>query len=172
MNAYLKAHPGPFRIEPRFTFRQIFLNPAKHGGNLAQDAAKLLAQLNQAGDKVDLANLGDPFLLDDNFTAVAASDVAKQFGEKFASALRNDARPFGRGPVESGYGAHLVFVSERTEGGAPALANVRAAVRREWENARRLEANEKFYQDLLKHYTVTIEAMAPVAEPRKLVEAK
>ncbi len=53
---------------------------------------------------------------------------------------------------------HLVFVSERTEGRVPALADVRDAVRREWDDARRLEANEKFYQELLKHYTVTIES--------------
>ena len=39
----------------------------------------------------------------------------------------------------------------------PALAEVRDAVRREWDEARRLEANEKFYQELLKRYTVTIE---------------
>ena len=56
---------------------------------------------------------------------------------------------------------HLVFVSERVEGRVPALAEVRDAVRREWDEARRLEANEKFYQELLKHYTVTIEKPEP-----------
>ena len=59
---------------------------------------------------------------------------------------------------------HLVLVSERTEGRLPALADVRDAVRREWDNARRLEANEKFYQELLKRYTVTIERPEPVDE--------
>ncbi len=39
----------------------------------------------------------------------------------------------------------------------PGLEDVRAAVRREWINARRLEANEKFYRTLLQRYTVTIE---------------
>ena len=34
---------------------------------------------------------------------------------------------------------------------------MRAAVRREWTNARRMEANEKFYQTLLQRYIVTIE---------------
>jgi hypothetical protein len=63
-----------------------------------------------------------------------------------------------QGPVESGYGAHLVFVSESTEGRIPALAEVGDDVRREWANAGRLELNEKFYQELLKHYTVTIES--------------
>ena len=47
------------------------------------------------------------------------------------------------------------------EGRVPALAEVRDAVRREWEDANRLEAKDKFYRDLLKRYTVTIEKPEP-----------
>ena len=61
---------------------------------------------------------------------------------------------------------HLVLVSERTEGRLPALAEVRDAVRREWANTRRLESNEKFYQELLKHYAVTIERPETPREKR------
>ena len=48
----------------------------------------------------------------------------------------------------------------------PALAEVRDAVRREWGNTRRLEANAKFYQELLKRYTVTVERPDPAGEKR------
>ena len=27
LNAYLQAHPETFRVEPRFTFRQVYLDP-------------------------------------------------------------------------------------------------------------------------------------------------
>ena len=37
-------------------------------------------------------------------------------------------------------------------------------MRREWANARRLEANETFYQELLKRYVVTIERPEPMEE--------
>ena len=157
LNAYLKAHPDSFRTEQRFTFSQVYLNPEKHSENLARDAAQLLAQLRQAGDKADVSALGDSLMLEHTFTEVPGSEVVKQFGEKFAAKLGELTPGQWQGPVESGYGVHLVFVSERTEGRAPALAEVRDAVRREWANARRLEANEKFYQELLKRYTVTIE---------------
>jgi deoxyribodipyrimidine photolyase-like uncharacterized protein len=39
---------------------------------------------------------------------------------------------------------------------------VRDAVRREWANVKRLETNEKFYQELLRRYAVTIERPQPV----------
>ena len=63
-----------------------------------------------------------------------------------------------RGPVDSGFGVHLVWVVKRTEGRVPELAEVRDDVRREWANAQRLELNEKFYQELYKRYSVTIES--------------
>jgi len=103
---------------------------------------------------------------------VPGSEVAKQFGEEFAAKLGERATGRWEGPIESGYGVHLVFVSERTEGRVPALEEVRDAVRREWANAQRLEANEKFYQGLLKRYTVTIERPQPAQGEKKLVAVK
>ncbi len=172
LSAYLKAHPDPFRVQRQFTFSQVYLNPEKHGENLARDTEQLLAQLKQAGGKADVSALGDSFLLEHRFEAAPTSEVAKQFGEKFAAKLGELSPGQWRGPIESGYGAHLVFVSERTEGRVPALAEVRDAVRREWANARRLEGNEKFYQELLKRYLVTIERPQAAAEQNKLADVR
>jgi hypothetical protein len=172
LNAYLKAHPDSFRVEQRFTFQQVYLNPQKHGDRLPQDVAQLLAQLNQAGNRTDVAELGDSFLLEHDFTAVPVGEITKQFGEGFAAKLSGLQPGQWQGPVESGYGVHLVKISERTEGRQPELADVREAVRREWDNARRLDGNEKFYQELLKRYTVTIEGLEPAKGPKNLAEAK
>lgn len=170
LSLYLQTHPDSFRVEPRFTFRQLYLNPEKHGEHLAPDAAQILAQLNQAGGTADPSALGDSFLLEQEFAGVSASEVAKQFGDTFATQLGTLAPHQWQGPVESGYGLHLVLVRERTEGRLPALAEVRDGVRREWENARRLEANETFYQALLRRYTVSIEGPDPTAELKRLAQ--
>jgi hypothetical protein len=155
--AYLKTHADVFHVDRKFTFSQVYLDPSKHGERLAQDANELLIQLRQEGRDVDLSSLGDAFLLEHRFEAAPTSEIAKQFGDKFVAKLADV--PIGQwlGPVESGYGIHLVFMEKRTEGRLPELAEVSDAVRREWTNARRLESNEKFFQNLLKHYTVTVE---------------
>jgi hypothetical protein len=172
LRAYLKAYPEAFRVERRFTFRQVYLNPKRRRESLAHDAAQLLVQLHRTGDKADTLSLGDSFLLEHDFDAVPASEVAKQFGEKFAAQL-NELQPGQwQGPVESGYGVHLVFISERTIGRLPALEEIRDAVRRKWANARRLEANEQFYQGLLKHYTVTVERPQPAGVERRVTEVQ
>jgi len=40
----------------------------------------------------------------------------------------------------------------------PALADIRDQVRREWFNARRNEATDKFYEVLLRGYSIKIES--------------
>ena len=86
-----------FRVEQQFTFRQVYLNPEKHGKNLARDAAQLLAQLNQDGGKADISALGDAIMLDHQYDALPAGEVAKLFGDKFATSLgRTSARPMAR----------------------------------------------------------------------------
>jgi hypothetical protein len=172
LNTYLQTHADMFRLEPRFSFNQVYLNPEKHGNNLDRDSAQLLIQLNQSDNETDLASLGDPLMLQQQYDEMPASEVAKLFGEQFAAKLGELVPGQWQGPVKSGYGVHLVLVSERSEGRLPALAEVRDSVRREWDNARRLEANEKFYQELLKRYTVTIEGLELTAEQNKLTAGK
>ena len=168
LNAYLAAHPDAFRVEPRFSFSQVYLNPDLHGENLGRDTQRLLGQLNQGGDEIDPETLGDSTLLAYQFTNESASAVASQFGKAFAAGLAELTPGQWQGPVESGYGVHLVLLRERTGARLPELAEIRDQVRRDWENAQRLEANEKFYQELLKQYTVTIEGLGPDGERAKL----
>ncbi len=172
LQAYLTAHPETFRVERRFTFSHVYLNPERRRDSLARDATQLLARLKQAGAGADLAALGDPFLLDHEFNRMAASDVVHQFGERFATKLGELPLGEWQGPLESGYGAHLVLVNERTEGRLPALGEVRDSVRREWQNVQRLEANEKFFQGLLDRYTVVVEQERPVHAEGKIAAVK
>jgi len=163
LSAYLQSHPDSFRVDQQFTFRHVFLNPDKHGKNMASDAAQLLAQLNQDDGKIDISKLSDPIMLDNDYHALPASEAGRIFGDKFAASLARLLLGKWQGPLESAYGMHLVFVSEHVGGRLPALAEVHDAVRREWDEAHRAEANDKFYAELLKHYTVTIERPAPEA---------
>jgi hypothetical protein len=172
LNAYLQTHPESFRVEPRFTFSQVYLNPAVHRDHLARDIARLLARLKDGGDKVEGSALGDSTLLAHTFHAVPAGEITKQFGEEFAATLGRLPLGEWQGPIESGYGVHLVLVGKRTEGHLSELADVRDAVRREWANARRLDGNALFYRELLARYTVKFEGLEPVEEQKKLAEAK
>jgi parvulin-like peptidyl-prolyl cis-trans isomerase-like protein len=160
LRAYLTAHQDAFRVEPRFTFRQVFLDPQRRGDKLYRDAGRLLTKLRQGGTNVD--TVGDASLLDQSYEALPASVVAAQFGDQFAAALSELPSGEWRGPVSSTYGTHLVLIDNRTDSRLPALQEVRELVRRDWANTQRAEATEKYYQALLRRYTVTVEPAQPV----------
>ncbi len=88
---------------------------------------------------------------------VLGTEVVKLFGQQFGARLLEFELGRWKGPVESGYGVHLVLLRERTEGRLSELAEVREAVRREWLAARRREANAAFLRRLREKYTVIVE---------------
>lgn len=157
LQKYLEGHPDNYRTERRFTFTQVFLDPQKHGGNLAHDTNQMLAELRLGGNNPDVWKMGDSRLLEPTYEAITASEISKQFGEAFSTKLVD--LPIGEwsGPVESAYGIHLVLLADRKDESLPPLGEVREAVKRDWLNSQRSETNEKLYQALLQRYTVTVE---------------
>lgn len=157
LRAYLEEHRDAYRTDARVSFVHVFLSAERRGDTAVRDAARLAAELRASGRMIDPATLGDPTMLERQFEDVPTRDVAAQFGDAFAARL--EQLPVGewQGPIESAYGVHVVRVTARTDGRAPGLDEVRDALRRDWFNARRIEANEQYYQSLLQRYTVTIE---------------
>lgn len=172
LDAYFRAHADAFRVEPEFTFLQVCFDPARHAGRLDRDVAEALAKLKRLGEAADPSEVGDSSLLEHRFESVPMAEVARQFGDGFAAALDKLTPGQWQGPVESGYGTHLVLVLGRTEARAPELAEVREAVKREWENDRRQDGNRKFYEEMLKRYTVTIEGVDAAGDGDGPVAAK
>ncbi|MDP3689907.1 peptidylprolyl isomerase, partial [Bradyrhizobium sp.] len=157
LQAYLDSHRELFAVEPRYSFRHIYLDPRRHPATIVAEAERMLAELNSPGANLDAAGLGDPTTLPSDFDSASASDIKNSLGNQFAKALAGIAPGPWNGPVLSGYGVHLVQVRQRSEPRAPELADVREAVKREWQLTRRAEAVEKSYRNLLQRYTVTIE---------------
>jgi hypothetical protein len=155
LQAWLDAHPDAYRVEPKYTLRQIYFNPSRRAERLETDAAAALAALRRG-----TAVAGDSTLLPDTLDAAPETEVVRTFGGEFAQSLA--AQPVGgwRGPLRSGYGVHLVELQARDAGRVPALAEVRSAVERDRLAARTKDANEAFYQKLRARYTVRVEEMA------------
>ena len=57
----------------------------------------------------------------------------------------------------SGYGVHLVYVSNVTEPPPPVFAEVQERVTQDWKTDKGEELNEKFYANLRERYTIVIE---------------
>ncbi|MBB4509628.1 peptidylprolyl isomerase [Rhizobium leguminosarum] len=159
LDAYLKANAATFEIDPMLAFQQIVLNPQRHGEAIEQKAAAILEVL-LSQPAADPTSLGDASLLPPELPLTSKTSIGQSFGADFAEELDKISAGQWTGPVKSGFGLHLIRVSERVPGRVPALEVVRDAVAREWTNAKRKELEDQRFTELLKRYVVSIESPA------------
>ena len=142
----------------RSTFDHVYFNPDKRGADISGDAAETLELLKNEAAVTDPLSLGDRFLYQYNFENQSKQQIARVFGREFAENLDNLEVGQWSGPVESGYGLHLVFLSDRAEPQAPTLEAVRDKVRWDLLALRQKELDTAFYEDLLQRYEIEIES--------------
>lgn len=160
LTAFMQEHKDNFHIEPRISFRQIYLNPDKRH-DMVGDAEKILIKL-RAG--IDAVALGDRIMVGYKFDLASESEVERIFGESFSRQILKLEPSGWVGPFFSGLGGHLVMVSERRDGRMPELAEVRAIVERDWIVQRRKELEDDCFRRFLERYEVVIEPSTAVSD--------
>ena len=157
---WLDAHSDAYRIEPTYSLRQVFFDPARRGDKL--DAAITAAQLDlQSGKAIE----GDPTLLPPAMTAARATEVIQVFGTELVEQLKTLPVGGWQGPLRSDFGLHLVELTKRDSVGRPALADVRAQVERDLLHSRSEDAKAAVYKKLRSNYSVRIDAIGTKSSP-------
>jgi len=162
LKLWLDEHPDDYRIAARYSLRQVYFDPSRHGEALP--AAVTGAQESLA--RGDIADVGDATLLPARLDDVDEDGISRIFGAEFAAAIGGLPTAQWAGPVTSGYGLHLVYVESREPARMPTLDEARAAVERDLMRARTEAANAAFYDALREKYAVTYtnEALGLVPE--------
>ncbi len=164
LQEFLNQHQDMFRIADRVTFSHVYLDPQRRGDALKDDIVELLDKLRKSEEPIDPTGVGDRFLLSHHYDDLSAAESAKLFGPDFFAQLEDIAPNQWGGPIESGYGVHLVRLHDRSVGRDLTLDAVREDVLREWHAARRAESKEQFYQGLRERYEVVIQMPVAGAE--------
>lgn len=158
LQTYFNEHQSIYQEPARFTFTQVFIDPDKRGDATLADAEKIKATLIPQGDAIENAGaLGDGLMLQSYYPENDKAAIQSQFGSGFADSVTELSPGQWHGPVLSGYGVHLVYVHSIIEPPAPVFTELRERVTRDWETARGIELNQKFYANLRDQYTIIIE---------------
>jgi hypothetical protein len=175
LKAWFEKNTDKFALPSRYSFRHIYFSPDKRGTNAHDDAAKALARIaGQSEDSPQIGSVADRFMFQDYYGDSAPSAIAKEFGPQFAVALEKVKPGSWQGPIESGYGWHLVFVSSVIPGRIPAFEEIESEVKTAWLGEQKAVAREKAYKSLRSKYTVLLPvppdkqtASAPAARPKR-----
>lgn len=151
-----------FEIPARVTFTHIYFSTDKRSDRARNDAKEALEAIEGGADP---AGIGDRFMLQNHYAARSKDDIAGMFGAAFAEVLFEIRSEGWQGPVQSGYGLHLVRVEQRIEALKPAWEKVRADVSSAWSDENRRTANDKLYEKLRAEYDIDIAVDLP--EPLK-----
>jgi len=158
LHAWLDTHADTYRTDPEIGFRQVYFSLDRRGAAAIADARAVRARLERAGPNAAIDQLGDgAMLLPQELPLAPRSEVARFFGEPFADSVVRLKPGRWAGPVESGYGVHLVLVRERREGRLPGLDEIRSAVERDFMAAQRTAQIERMYERLLERYRVDVQ---------------
>ena len=110
----------------------------------------LLGQLRR--NQVPARGAGDPLPLPSSFARVTPRELEATFGPEFVENLAGVTRGQWEGPVESGYGLHLVKVTRREDSRIPEWTEVRERIVTDMRFEGRKAAEDQFYAEILPRY--------------------
>jgi hypothetical protein len=167
LKAWFDQHKDKFALPSRYSFRHLYFSPDKRGKSAQDDAAKTLGKISGQPEDSKLAPpLGDQFMFQDYYGDRTPEAIAKEFGPQFAIALEKLKPGSWQGPVESGYGWHLVFVDTVIPGRIPAFEEMEPEVKTAWLAQQKSEAWQKSYKEMRAKYTVLLPAPSEKEAPK------
>lgn len=155
LRGWFKDNAQRFLLPARVSFRHLYFSPDRRGEHSREAATRALELLaGRSGDWKDAESLGDPFMDRDYYGDRSADDMGKLFGLNFAQAVAGLKPGAWQGPVESGYGWHLVFVDASIPARVPAFEEIEPDIKAEWIEDQRAAAKRNAYETMRARYQV------------------
>ena len=170
LRRFYDANAERFQTEARVSFTQLFFNPEKRQ-HAEFDARAALMSISATGAS-GAAAMGDAILLENEFHEVDEQTVSNAFGADFARAIFLLKPGSWAGPVKSGYGVHLVRVTDLRPSTLRPFEHVRPKILEEWRHQQETEAKAAYLGKLREKYGVVIEDNVNRLLAQQPVEAK
>jgi hypothetical protein len=130
LRSWFERHPERWRTPELFDFTHVFF-----AGERSQARARAAEALSEIERGADAATLGDRFSGGRRYRRRKLDDLARSFGDGFASELA--AQAVGSWAIRgSRFGVHVVRIDARAPARAPDFASARADVEKDWKEAR------------------------------------
>ena len=157
LKAWYAKNTDKFAMPKRISFRHLYFSPDRRGKNARDDAAKVLTQLTGQPQAVKLPQSStDPFMFQEYYRDRAPDFLGKEFGPQFSLSVEKLPEGSWQGPIESGFGWHLVFVDTVFPGRVPEFEEIETDVKTAWLGEQKTLAWDKAYKEMRAKYTVML----------------
>ena len=170
---YYAAHRQDYYQSPELTFTHVFISmKSRTREDALHEAHALLDTLNDdnAGFE-DATRYGERFLYHTNYVGRTYEDIRADFGAGAADLIFSGDTPIAEwfGPVESAYGAHLIFISKRTPGRSPSLDEIKSVVVEDYKREVHRQHRDALADAIIQRYTPVIKLDTPKSGQRQSV---
>jgi len=156
LQQFYAANIQRFRSSARISITHIYFSPQRRDDARA-DSMHTLKLLLAADGTPSTAELGDRLLIEPELRDETEQSLSNAFGPAFARAVFELKMDAWSGPIESGYGLHLVRVSSRQDVNLLPLAEVRARVVEEWKREQEQLEKDRYLAELRRKYDIVID---------------
>lgn len=150
-----EAAPDDYSTAPRVSFTHVYFSRERRKDATADAVASLARLASLASGST--ADVGDRLLVDAEFRDADRQAVASAFGPDFARAVFALQPGVWQGPIESGFGVHLVRVEEAQPARRREFADVKPELAARWREDRQRQSEERYFERLLEKYEVAID---------------
>jgi peptidyl-prolyl cis-trans isomerase C len=157
LKAWFDKNRERFALPALMSFHHLYFSFDQRHERAHNDAARSLETLaGKPEDTPEAEKLADPFMFQDYYGDRLPEQVASVFGTKFAEALFELKPGAWQGPIESGFGWHLIWVDSVTPGRVPAFEEIAATVKAEWITDQRAEYKRQMFEAMRARYQVIL----------------
>lgn len=157
VRAWFEKNATSFALPARISFRHLYFSPDRRGTEARNDAQRALEQLaGRPADAPATATLADRFMFQEFYGDRAPEQLAKEFGPRFAEAVFGLRPGVWQGPIESGYGWHLVWVDSITPSRVPTFEEIEPTVKSAWLEEQRAKSKRQMFEAMRARYEVIL----------------
>ena len=133
LKSWYEKNREQFAQPSRFSFRHLYFSPDRRGAARARRCGAGAGEARRPARGLEArGSLADPFMFQEYYRDRASEYLGKEFGPQFAQAVAKLAPGSWQGPIESGFGWHLVFVDTVMPGRMPAFEEIEPDVKTAW----------------------------------------
>ena len=159
LEAWYNQRQDAYALPPLATFRHLFFAPDKRGADAQTQAQAALSGLTDQN-----SGEGDAFMFKNTYSEQSQTQVARVFGSKFAISLFKQTPGSWVGPVESGFGWHLVWIDSLAKPPPPPFETVARQLKSDWLSEQRSASKRANFEALKARYEVVVMMPASAAD--------
>ena len=154
LRTFYKEHPNNYKSANKISFGQIYFSPDTRD-NPKADAELLLPSIQDKTDVTQFKGFGDNFHLQAYYADRDFEAIWQLFGRDFAEAVfKLPQIGWATTPITSGYGQHLVYITDIKQSEVLPFDQIKANVEQDWKSNQLNQYNEQLFKNLQQEYKV------------------